>query len=873
MSKHQIIYTSCMRGINSVNDGQQIYSYDASFSDSMSDDVKGLFTYQVPSLEPGVIMTEELAETMPQAFTYRRLGNGSCAIALNTYLGRDYMGSAGRFGNHLSHAVICDESEMTSYPCEFFGGELLRSRMESSEVNGPDKPPFLPEPVLKKGYRIDTENITDFLNIDNRMDIFKKMFAAMLAFESARKRIVICDDPENIVMWIAALQYALPLKMALNVNFTTYEFDPSLSASQICGVIPSGSRYTTSNASKHFTFDYFQGIIPEIEVDGGFFDFIDMGMSLSYESLQAFHEFVSTKLTYEKADEQYYNAYSLYCLFLDGLENLSLDAFKHAVQLADDYAHESEILALIKKLLEEKDLILSLDETYSFEIIRVLLTNIIRLSVASQEQVKKLIVEKAIATLTSSNVNETRFNKFYHELDVLCGEVGISIPSELMKEANRNTLLASMQNDNNAWKWKFIVNILCEYILLEHVPADQLSMDYQIGHLISGIIQSLVTLDANQGFTIIMRIIDRFSEEWKYLVNIALNIEGMLYDIQHSERITAALWQYFYQTVAKKQTGNRQNIYAFFMQYDRCDQVFGIYDESLGVARSSKEARNLFREQINFDGTKYYQIYGSKIFEFYYGYLQSSKDTDTGSAKGDLLQTIIRKSIVTSFVDELIDSVIANIPLAAPSRENEKLLVIVVEYYAKKRDCIFSGRLLLLVSGMLLSKIQNKSDLDSAIKALRGSITKDRINMSSSNKDAKKYLDWIVPKVFAACESANDLLVSYDLFKFSRSSFDLFVALCGKEAIKECKGDKDFYSIIVFLGFLFSVGGVDKKKIGKLLSKLSKQKLESLDLVVTSEFSGKRKYLSLWEEIREIAASTNPLLNSLGNLFRRNDNV
>ena len=28
MSLHQIIYTSCMRGINGVNDGQQIFSYD-----------------------------------------------------------------------------------------------------------------------------------------------------------------------------------------------------------------------------------------------------------------------------------------------------------------------------------------------------------------------------------------------------------------------------------------------------------------------------------------------------------------------------------------------------------------------------------------------------------------------------------------------------------------------------------------------------------------------------------------------------------------------------------------------------------------------------------------------------------------------------
>ena len=116
MSLHQIIYTSCMRGINGVNDGQQIFSYDLGFKDANNDDIKSLFSYQPPALPPGVIMTEEIATTMPQSFTYRKINDTTCAIALNTYLGRDYMGSAGRFGNHLSHVVEIDEDELTTYP-------------------------------------------------------------------------------------------------------------------------------------------------------------------------------------------------------------------------------------------------------------------------------------------------------------------------------------------------------------------------------------------------------------------------------------------------------------------------------------------------------------------------------------------------------------------------------------------------------------------------------------------------------------------------------------------------------------------------------------------------------------------------------------
>jgi hypothetical protein len=314
MGKHQIIYTSCRRGINSVNDGQQIYSYDAAFGTRVSDSVKSLFAYQVPALPFGVVMTEELTPTMPQAFAYRRLPDNTCALALNTYLGRDYMGSAGRFGNHLSHAVICDEAELGHYPCEFYGSEALRERMAYAEVNSFDQPPFLPEPELAKGHMIDEESVLDFLNSGQRLTIYKKMLAAMLAYKKARKRVVICDAPDHIIRWIAALHYALPLEMALNVSFTTYEYDPSLSPFQICGVVPEGTRYSVANASAHFTFDFGQNVFPDIEAGGEFFDFIDMGMSLSLASLRDFHDFVRHRTSYRKADERYYQAYALYCL-------------------------------------------------------------------------------------------------------------------------------------------------------------------------------------------------------------------------------------------------------------------------------------------------------------------------------------------------------------------------------------------------------------------------------------------------------------------------------------------------------------------------------------------------------------------------------
>ena len=112
MGAHQIIYTSCMCGIDGINDGQQVFSYDAGFQDAGNDEIKSLFAYQHPAPAPGVVMSEELAAEMPKNFCYRRLKNGGCVLALNTYLGRDYMGPSGRFGNYLSHVIAFEPKDL-----------------------------------------------------------------------------------------------------------------------------------------------------------------------------------------------------------------------------------------------------------------------------------------------------------------------------------------------------------------------------------------------------------------------------------------------------------------------------------------------------------------------------------------------------------------------------------------------------------------------------------------------------------------------------------------------------------------------------------------------------------------------------------------
>ena len=55
---------------------------------------------------------------------------------------------------------------MLHYPCEFYGSGLLRDHMEYEEVNNPQRPEYLPAPVLERGYAVDIDRVVEFLGVE-----------------------------------------------------------------------------------------------------------------------------------------------------------------------------------------------------------------------------------------------------------------------------------------------------------------------------------------------------------------------------------------------------------------------------------------------------------------------------------------------------------------------------------------------------------------------------------------------------------------------------------------------------------------------------------------------------------------------------------
>ncbi|MCL2360583.1 MAG: hypothetical protein FWC73_02080 [Defluviitaleaceae bacterium] len=849
MAKYQIIYTSCKRGITGNTEGLQIYSHSQGIPGKLSDYVKGFLLYQAPGPLPG---EQTNPQKMPRSFVYRQLPNKALGVVLKSYLDRDHSGQPGP--NYISHGLVMDENELDCYPAELYGGGMWLGHMDVDEVNSPEVPQLLPETEIMKGQGVTVENVGEFLAA-NRMGVFKKMLAAMLAHKSTRKKIIICDVPDNILMWIAALHYALPLEMAHDVSFSTYEYDPARAQCQICGAVPSGTAYNPRGAN--FTFDFTQGFIPDIEAEDDFFDFIKDGLTGSYDDLVDFHKFTMNKLTSLGSDENYINVYALYRMLECGLDNLPLESFSAAIKVADGFGQQGLHTEAHEVILSNGAFVMSAEDDYALEIFKALVSNYKEAEASIQEKIRELITEKVNLAFQGESATKDSFLGFYAALKVICEPQGVYIPGELIE--NIETMVKNL--GESQWRWDFIVELYCDYVLTQNIPVENLSLDHEMGRVVGDIVAARLKSDPNLGFVLVTRIIARFAHDWNYLANMSLNLEGVVLDAPDSEGLFDKHWTYVYDMFVAKQSHNRQNIFKLFLSLDRGDQVYEIYKVFMSRAGNVRTARELFFEQTAIKDRVFIKDYLLKIYEVYYDFLASQKESN---AKRELVRLIADNDITVDFVSNLIDEILAEIPLGPLSRDNEKLVNTILDYLRGQGAGDLPERLVLFAIGMLLGKVGSSYEMENALGTIRRIAKADTIPSQGDSK----FINWVASPMYSNSKTSEELIGNYELFAHSQDSTRSFIEAWAKESLKG--KDKEYSSIFMFLGFLFKKGDAENRvEVGKVYCKLSKQKLEALNEAALEKYKGDMKYLLYWSEIYEVAVSTNSLLAGIGNLFRR----
>ena len=365
MGIKQAIYTSCKTGIEGKS-GVCLYS----MSESLN--VASKKRFEADSLYRKDYKCRLPIEELPLSFFTGVDETGAFYIQqVRSVL--DYS-SGGRTGNVLSQMMLYENPrEMKRPAMAYYEGPDFRSAMREEELQSMNRPEYLPElEELTPGSRTGFEEICRFLKPEagdgegnreeteqlrrRRQEALQHLTAAVIRAHREKRTVVVMDTAENIVMWMAAVTYCLPMELNCQLTLATYAFDPEAAGLDLCGYVEgvSDSNFLGSRHDYSIVFDMGKFDYPPQDISSGFFNNIKMAMLLGSDVyIEQFNAFVDSRRFSAFGDELYL-AYEVYA-FLDSGE--MVDETKYSLSQVCDFAKQwlvgGEINTFTEQLLQQ----------------------------------------------------------------------------------------------------------------------------------------------------------------------------------------------------------------------------------------------------------------------------------------------------------------------------------------------------------------------------------------------------------------------------------------------------------------------------------------------------------------------------------------
>ncbi|GHT44649.1 hypothetical protein FACS189454_02660 [Planctomycetales bacterium] len=266
-------FTACRYNLRDRN-GFNTFSMSEGLSrDDEEELIRRAGSYEAPSHLPYAPTAEEIRTLFPVRYISFRLRSGKYAVIRTGFVGEDYAGDK-RGGNFFSHALIFPDSVMPFAPVLLYNSPLFAAGLSEDELQIKSIPPLLPQVSVTENDLFNfTGELPDFFADSSRKECLYSFIQAVRS-EQTGKRVLLRDEPNNVPFWIAAVQLALPLRLACDVSFSTLALEASSARNYHIAAVPmEGSKFALdfSVKSTNFVFDFPNNDTAKIEVPNRMF--------------------------------------------------------------------------------------------------------------------------------------------------------------------------------------------------------------------------------------------------------------------------------------------------------------------------------------------------------------------------------------------------------------------------------------------------------------------------------------------------------------------------------------------------------------------------------------------------------------------------
>ena len=919
MSKHQLIYTSCRKGMYSIYDGQNVFSHDKNITnESQYEHLKKYFGYpklilysdaiktMFPELGDSFVehlypedetdetgqrlnmllwerwrqnptetifpMNEDIIPRMPKSFIYEKQENGQYAFVRLSYLGHDYMGPHGRLGNFLSHIVWLENEKSEHYPCEYYKSNTLKENIDNALVGSSEKPDFLPDPELEVGNLINFEEISQFLRNSTKIELFKNMLHAFIASRKDGKKIIICDSEENVLKWTAAIEYVFPINYILDININSYVFDPEHTTADICGVFPYGTNYKYDKfAESAYVFDFVRNSFPTFDNSHRFFNFIKMCFTMSRENLKAFHNFLLNGYSLNEVDDRIFDAYTLYEFFAKGIKNTDEKLMEQALSFSNKYAATPEKERLIRLILDDDEL-KNCNNNLFVILIKHLASSMVSLDSSMKDILSQNIIQRFLNCVESNEISYGAFDNFYKDTSSFASKMDLLVYSQLFSDIYFNSFMTVVSRCTNYDKLEKLCVMTGKVVSNEKISLTDNFIDTKYGNLYYTIITAAFRLGESKGYEMTLCALGTYDDVGS-IINMTLNLEGIVLD-NTSDSITCnRIWSNIYNKLSNRSSDELNVANHILLINGRTDEVYDLYETCFKKLKKPSDLKAMFYQHYSNVVCKqkeYAQKYVGRVFDLYYRSLCSFHSDESDQYLKDLLQMIIRNNYRLSFTNDLISKVIDQIEYKAG---NDKMLIVDIYNFQRKMNPeSIDGKVHLLMLAYEMDSDVSDFSWKERIERLNSIIPgkKAPLNMCGT-KEQESYLNWINPNVFAMCRRGCNIERIFNMYEMTGYQKQCLILYCFENFVKQAKKDDDKipylskYMMLIIKKYLND--GIKKEICGALLG-LNKNKLEMVDQFITENCSDPSDKCT-WSDIKEEIDSKNPVSKFVQNIFRK----
>lgn len=570
MNIERLVYECSKVGIEQDHSGGQIYSYTRGMKTLFSDtelNLSRLADYKEPvdfepdpekNIAPMSFTFQQMDTLFPRQFrfkTYHYKGkrlfafsNNKVSVDWNKFADYDaYLDArkdehavvGGRSGAHEYYILAGDLADVTEFPCTYYQSESLKMPYTEQDLCSNTKPDYMP--VLHTLYCGDTitqESVRQFLTKEReRVHMLKKMAYCLLRYKKTSdtdyaRNIVICDEHEVIIYWIAALSFLFSKELAKELTFSTYEYSPEGKDYRICGAFQKGTDYDPGSSYRGcYVFDFCNQRFEDTRnmQETAFYGFLVNSFLYAPEALGQFYQFVSG-FDFHEVSAELENAYVLYrFLYLDKAgKHMDAQEFAMAVDFAGYCKDDAQIRRMLVSLINEY-MVMSRQEAQECE------TPVIQLLKKFSgylDYLERLCAARLVDMLMpASNVSLETVQEVYKQYDALFGRAGGQLFSVYYDTFSKNSDSILAGNTNLECN-VYIAQLIYRHMEERKVPISCISPSYMEGKLLHSIVKNMLTQDraAQQLQTCIRGLTDFYMEDVYAYFYLLMELEGMAHE-------------------------------------------------------------------------------------------------------------------------------------------------------------------------------------------------------------------------------------------------------------------------------------------------------------------------------------------------------